>query len=148
MSKLRFRISMSLAGFVAGPDQSVKNPLGVGGMRLHLWAFPLKAWRRDRGRRGRHGSPRYRWTPAYAGVTLRERHRPSPSTSFRRRPESRAAIASSAVLDLGFRRGDAQGAASPIPFRVIPAQAGIHRPPGCVVERWGDDARWAASGGV
>lgn len=28
MAKLRFRISMSLDGFVAGPDQSVDNPLG------------------------------------------------------------------------------------------------------------------------
>lgn len=30
MSKLRFRISMSLDGFVAGPNQSMDNPLGVG----------------------------------------------------------------------------------------------------------------------
>lgn len=49
MSRLRFRISMSLDGFVAGPDQSVDNPLGVGGMRLHQWAFPLKAWRENQG---------------------------------------------------------------------------------------------------
>ena len=42
MSKLRLKISMSLDGFVAGPDQSVENPLGVGGMRLHQWVFPLK----------------------------------------------------------------------------------------------------------
>ena len=34
MSKLRFKISMSFDGFVAGPDQSVENPLGVGGGRL------------------------------------------------------------------------------------------------------------------
>lgn len=27
---------MSLGGFVAGPDQSVENPLGVGGMSLSL----------------------------------------------------------------------------------------------------------------
>ena len=31
MSKLRFEISMSLDGFVAGRDQSEENPLGVGG---------------------------------------------------------------------------------------------------------------------
>ena len=41
MSKLRFKISMSLDGFVAGPSQSVTNPLGIGGMRLHEWAFAL-----------------------------------------------------------------------------------------------------------
>jgi dihydrofolate reductase len=48
-SKLRFRISMSLDGFVAGPDQSVENPLGIGGMRLHEWAFALSAWRDPHG---------------------------------------------------------------------------------------------------
>ena len=46
MSKLRLKISMSLDGFVAGPEQSVDNPLGIGGMRLHEWAFSLEAWRK------------------------------------------------------------------------------------------------------
>jgi len=45
MSKLRLTISMSLDGFVAGPQQSMENPLGVGGLRLHQWVFPLAAWR-------------------------------------------------------------------------------------------------------
>jgi dihydrofolate reductase len=45
MSKLRLKISMSLDGFIAGPNQSVDNPLGIGGMRLHEWVFPIKAWR-------------------------------------------------------------------------------------------------------
>jgi dihydrofolate reductase len=45
LSKLRFRIAMSLDGFVAGPGQSVDNPLGIGGMRLHEWVFPLEVWR-------------------------------------------------------------------------------------------------------
>lgn len=45
MSKLRFKISMSLDGFVAGPSQSVKNPPGIGGRRLHEWAFPLAPFR-------------------------------------------------------------------------------------------------------
>ena len=49
MSKLRFQISMSLDGFIAGPNQSVENPLGVGGMRLHEWAFPTKGWRSIQG---------------------------------------------------------------------------------------------------
>jgi dihydrofolate reductase len=30
-------MSMSIDGFVAGPDQSRDNPLGVGGMELHHW---------------------------------------------------------------------------------------------------------------
>ena len=52
MSKLRFRISMSLDGFVAGPSQSVDNPLGIGGMRLHEWVFPLANWRAMHGLEG------------------------------------------------------------------------------------------------
>jgi dihydrofolate reductase len=32
-------MSLSLDGFVAGPDQSQDNPLGIGGMRLHEWHF-------------------------------------------------------------------------------------------------------------
>jgi len=43
---------MSLDGFVAGPEQSVANPLGIGGMKLHEWVFPLKAWREAHGMDG------------------------------------------------------------------------------------------------
>lgn len=43
---------MSLDGFVAGPSQSVDNPLGIGGMRLHQWAFPLEVWRAMHGLEG------------------------------------------------------------------------------------------------
>ncbi len=49
MSRLRFRISMSLDGFVAGPHQSVENPLGIGGQRLHEWVVPLAVWRSAHG---------------------------------------------------------------------------------------------------
>jgi dihydrofolate reductase len=49
MSRLRFKISMSLDGFVAGPDQSVENPLGIGGERLHEWVVALAAWRAPHG---------------------------------------------------------------------------------------------------
>ncbi len=52
MSRLRFHISISLDGFVAGPDQSVDNPLGIGGMGLHQWVFPLRAWREMQGLQG------------------------------------------------------------------------------------------------
>ena len=51
-ARLRFKISMSLDGFVAGPSQSVDNPLGIGGMRLHEWIFPLAAWRASQGSEG------------------------------------------------------------------------------------------------
>ena len=52
MPKLRFWISMSLDGFVAGPGQSVENPLGIGGMRLHEWVFALKIARAQHGMEG------------------------------------------------------------------------------------------------
>lgn len=52
MSKLRFRISTSLDGFVAGPNQSLQNPLGIGGERLHEWVVALEAWRRAHGKEG------------------------------------------------------------------------------------------------
>ena len=52
MSKLRLRISISLDGFVAGSEQSVNNPLGIGGMRLHQWVFPLRVWRSMHGQEG------------------------------------------------------------------------------------------------
>ncbi|MEO5903623.1 MAG: dihydrofolate reductase family protein [Gemmatimonadaceae bacterium] len=49
MSKLRLTISMSLDGFVAGREQSLDNPLGIGGMRLHEWVFVLTAWKEPHG---------------------------------------------------------------------------------------------------
>ncbi len=52
MAKLRLDISISLDGFVAGPNQSEEHPLGEGGMQLHEWVFPLAAWREPHGREG------------------------------------------------------------------------------------------------
>lgn len=52
MSHMRLDISMSLDGFVAGPNQSEANPLGEGGMQLHGWAFELAAWRERHGEEG------------------------------------------------------------------------------------------------
>jgi dihydrofolate reductase len=52
MSKLRFRLSVSLDGYVAGPDQSEENPLGVGGEELHEWVVALEVWRRLHGLEG------------------------------------------------------------------------------------------------
>jgi dihydrofolate reductase len=52
MARLRFDISMSLDGFVAGPNQSEENPLGEGGMQLHEWIFALAAWRKRHGQDG------------------------------------------------------------------------------------------------
>jgi dihydrofolate reductase len=52
MARLRCQISVSLDGFIAGPNQSVENPLGEGGEQLHEWAFKLEAFRRPHGEEG------------------------------------------------------------------------------------------------
>jgi len=52
MSKLKLNITMSLDGFVAGPDQSQENPIGVGGQELHRWLLPLEAFRVMHGQEG------------------------------------------------------------------------------------------------
>ena len=52
MSKFKLNVTMSLDGFVAGPEQSGENPLGIGGMQLHQWMLPLKAFRETHGEEG------------------------------------------------------------------------------------------------
>jgi dihydrofolate reductase len=52
MSLVRSQISISLDGFVAGPNQSLENPIGEGGMRLHEWVFETFAWRQQHGLEG------------------------------------------------------------------------------------------------
>jgi len=52
MSRLILDISMSLDGFIAGPNQSLEDPLGEGGERLHEWVFATASWRASHGGRG------------------------------------------------------------------------------------------------
>jgi dihydrofolate reductase len=52
MGRLILDISMSLDGFVAGPNQTLDEPLGEGGEQLHEWVFATKAWRASHGRDG------------------------------------------------------------------------------------------------
>jgi dihydrofolate reductase len=56
-SKTTSHISISLDGFVAGPDQSIDNPLGVGGLGLHQWAFANDEWQARHGGGGGERSP-------------------------------------------------------------------------------------------
>jgi dihydrofolate reductase len=56
MSKLRVNcFSVSLDGYGAGPDQSLDNPLGVGGESLHEWVFPTRTFRAMSGQDGDTG---------------------------------------------------------------------------------------------
>jgi dihydrofolate reductase len=52
VARLRFQISVSLDGFIAGPNQSEEDPLGEGGEQLHEWVIELAAWRQSHGRDG------------------------------------------------------------------------------------------------
>lgn len=52
MSRLKFQISVSLDGFVAGPNPTQEQPLGEGGEQLHDWVLELAAWREPHGREG------------------------------------------------------------------------------------------------
>jgi len=42
MSRVTAQLSVSLDGYLAGPNQSLENPIGVGGLGLHTWAFPAQ----------------------------------------------------------------------------------------------------------
>jgi dihydrofolate reductase len=52
MTRLFCDISMSLDGFVAGPNQTLEQPLGEGGEKLHEWAFGLASFRERHGLEG------------------------------------------------------------------------------------------------
>jgi dihydrofolate reductase len=52
MGELKLTMSMSLDGYVAGPNQSIDNPLGEGGTALHEWAFATRTFGQMQGREG------------------------------------------------------------------------------------------------
>jgi dihydrofolate reductase len=52
MSSLTSQISISLDGYAAGPNQSLENPLGEGGERLHDWVIATAGWREQHGLEG------------------------------------------------------------------------------------------------
>ena len=53
MSKVRVaNFSISLDGYGAGPDQSLENPLGAGGMAVHSWVFPTRTFKKMMGEEG------------------------------------------------------------------------------------------------
>ena len=52
MGKVFVDITMSLDGYVAGPNQTLEHPLGTGGERLHEWLYGLAAFRERHGESG------------------------------------------------------------------------------------------------
>ena len=57
MGKVVAEISLSLDGYVAGPNATLEKPLGEGGDQLHEWAIPLKSWREPHGLSGGETGP-------------------------------------------------------------------------------------------
>jgi dihydrofolate reductase len=52
MSRIRVSVSISIDGYGAGPNQSLANPLGVGGLALHEWMFPTRTFQSMNGKGG------------------------------------------------------------------------------------------------
>jgi dihydrofolate reductase len=52
MGKVKVSMAISLDGFAAGPNQSLEEPLGEGGERLHEWLLDLEIFRRTHGGEG------------------------------------------------------------------------------------------------
>jgi dihydrofolate reductase len=57
MARFFLDISMSLDGFVAGPNATLEEPLGEGGERLHDWVLRLASWREPHGLEGGESGP-------------------------------------------------------------------------------------------
>jgi dihydrofolate reductase len=51
-SKVKLHISMSLDGYVAGPNQGPEDPLGKGGLALHDWVGPTRTFMAMQGDEG------------------------------------------------------------------------------------------------
>jgi dihydrofolate reductase len=69
MNSIRSHISISLDGYVAGPNQSKDNPIGGGGMRLHDWMFKTGAWNAAHGgAEGEESVDSRVWHEAWQGV--------------------------------------------------------------------------------
>jgi dihydrofolate reductase len=77
MSRFFLDISMSLDGFVAGPNATLEEPLGKDGERLHDWVLRLASWRSQHGLEGGETGPddelaRERWARVGAVVMGRK----------------------------------------------------------------------------
>ena len=77
MSLLKFNITISLDGYVIEPNQSVTDPLGEGGEKLHEWAFAVRTFRERHGMEGGATGPDDDIAAEYfqnIGATIMGRH--------------------------------------------------------------------------
>lgn len=57
MSKFKLDITMSLDGFITGPEPRLDQALGRNGEALHEWAFATRSWRESHGKEGGEHGP-------------------------------------------------------------------------------------------
>ena len=57
MTKVVFDVSVSLDGFLAGPDATLEQPLGAGGEELHEWLLATRGFRERHGLEGGDAGP-------------------------------------------------------------------------------------------
>jgi dihydrofolate reductase len=79
MTRTTCHVTISLDGYLAGAEQSMENPLGIGGERLHEWAFPsdeqpilgedVPAWDHLSAARGAYVMGRHMFGPAVSQWT-------------------------------------------------------------------------------
>src|SRR3954465_821419 len=77
MSKLKLNITMSIDGFVAGPEQSPEHPLGIGGEGRPNGLGPLEGFRKSHGEEGGEVNASTRFAAdilAGAGATIMGRN--------------------------------------------------------------------------
>jgi dihydrofolate reductase len=76
VTQLLLDITMSLDGFVAGPNQTLDQPLGEGGEQLHQWLFRLGSFHARRGVSGGEenaDSEAYAWQSGAGAVVMGRR---------------------------------------------------------------------------
>ena len=99
MSRLTIDLSMSLDGYVAGPDPSLEDPLGAGGERLHEWA-DVNGWLgRERGSAGGGEFLRSRAPNSHRGRRNSPQGRVSTTTTSESGRRSQKLVASPARSD-------------------------------------------------
>src|SRR5262245_30677918 len=57
VTKVVFDVSVSLDGFLAGPDSTLEQPLGAGGEELHEWLLATRGFRERHGLEGGDAGP-------------------------------------------------------------------------------------------
>ena len=121
MSKVKFDVSMSLDGFLAGPNPRFEEPLGDGGEQVHEWMFQTAGWREAHGDDGRRDRPRRRDRSRVVREHRRLRDGP-PDVRRRRRRLGRRVVEGLVGRRPALPRAGVR--ADPPPARALPMEGG------------------------